>query len=110
MEIDDGILVVPLPDQDTEQGRRADCRHNHDEMRPEPVIALTFVQDNLQRSEAQGQQSQSDVIDLETSTLSLLHIGWIGDQTVRKKKRNNSHRYVDEENPTPVEIVSDPSA
>ena len=40
-------------------------RENHDEVRLEPVFALSFVEHDLQRAQPQRNETQPDVINLE---------------------------------------------
>ena len=57
MQINDWVLARPFPVNDEQQRRRRDERKGDDEVRFEPVIALAFVQNHLQRSEAEGNES-----------------------------------------------------
>jgi hypothetical protein len=53
MQVDDGILVPPLPEDHEDQRHHRDGAQPDDEVRFEPVFALPFVEDHLQRSQAE---------------------------------------------------------
>src|ERR1700730_4864987 len=104
MQIDDGILVVPLPENHKDQSRGRDNRKHQDEMRFKPVLALTFIEDYLQRAQAQRNQTEPDVIDASFAQLAALQVGRILNQPLRQQKGDDAHRNVDEENPAPAEV------
>ena len=64
VQVDYRVFAGPFPVDEKQQ--RADCndREDHDKMRFKPVVALSFVQDNLQRTQAQSHQTQANVVDL----------------------------------------------
>ncbi len=88
----------------------ADHGKNHDEVRFEPVVALAFVEDDLQRSQAERDKAEADVVDLGFAQLAAVEIWRILNQPRGEQDRKNADRNVDEENPAPGEIVGDPSA
>src|SRR5271163_2795117 len=110
MEIDYGIFVMPLPYSDGDERNHADDGHGDDEVRAEPIVALALIEDDLHGAEAEGEQAETDVINAEAGAFLLLHVGRIADQHIGENQRNDTDGNVDEENPAPVEIVSDPSA
>ena len=59
---------------------------------------------------AEGEQAESDEINTEAFAFFLLHVRRIADEHVGEQERNDADRNIDEENPAPIEIVSDPSA
>ncbi len=58
MQIDDGILVPPLPDDDEDQRGCGDQGEDEDEVGFEPIVALAFVEDNLQGCPGRARQSR----------------------------------------------------
>ena len=52
----------------------ADHREHDDEIRLQPVIALAFIENNLQSAETKRHQAQADVVDLEFVDLAALEI------------------------------------
>ena len=72
--------MVPLPKDDEDQRRGGDHAQHYDEVRFEPVFALSFVEDHLQRSEAERDQAQSDVVNPGFAQLAALHVGRILDE------------------------------
>src|SRR5271157_2467386 len=110
MEVDDGVFLVPLPEDDKDQRHGGDDGQPYDEVRLEPVFALSFVEDHLQGSEAECDQAESDVVDFGFTELATLEIRRILDEPLRQQQRKNTYRDIDEENPAPAEIVSDPAS
>src|ERR1700682_4427068 len=110
MQVDDGVFVVPLPEDDEDQRHGGDHGQRQNEMRFEPVIALSLVEDHLQRSEAERDQAEPDVIDLRFAQLAALEIWRILDEPRRQQKRKNADGDINEENPAPAEVVGDPTS
>src|SRR5512141_518077 len=110
MEFDDGIFVVPLPEDDKDQGHGGDDGQSQDKVRLEPVFALSFVEDHLQGSEAERDQAESDVVDFGFTQLAALEIGRILNKSLRQQEGKNANRDIDEENPAPAEVVGDPAS
>src|SRR5580658_7765759 len=79
-------------------------------MRFEPIIALTFVEDNLQSSQAQCHKTEADIVDLGFTELAALEIGRVLNEPRGQQEGNDPDRNIDEKNPAPGEIVGDPSA
>ena len=65
MQIYDGIFMPPLPDGHEHKRRYADQCQSDDEIRLEPVIALAFIEHNLQSAEAERDQAQADIVDFQ---------------------------------------------
>src|SRR5258708_30242780 len=74
MQIDDGIFVGPLPKDHEDQGSRSDDGENHDEVRFEPIVALSFVEDDLERSQAKGYEAETDVVDFGFAEFAAMEI------------------------------------
>src|SRR5208282_4612501 len=110
MQIDDWILVLPLPENHKDQGDSGDEREDHNEVRFEPIIALPLVENNLQGSKAKGHEAEADVIDFGFTELAAPEIGRILNEPRGQENGNDSDGNVDEENPAPGEVVGDPSA
>src|ERR1700694_3157053 len=97
MQVYDGVFVVPLPEDDEDQRHGGDHGQRQNEMRLEPVIALSFVENNLQRSEAERDQAETDVVDLRFAQLAALEIRRILNAPCRQQERKNPDRDIDEE-------------
>ena len=110
MQINDGIFVEPFPETDTDESHNTNGGHGDDEVRAEPIVALTFIENDLQCAEAQREEAEADVIDFEAFAFFLLHVRRIGDEHVGEQQGNYADGNIDEENPAPIEIVGDPSA
>src|SRR5258708_33011750 len=78
-------------------------------MRFEPVIALSFVEDHLQRSEAERDQTEPDVVDLRFAQLTALEVWRILNEPRCQQERKNADGDINEENPAPAEVVGDPT-
>src|ERR1035438_6009489 len=81
-----------------------------DEARTEPIILLAFVENYLQTSDAEDDERQADVIDLDPRAFKLLKPRRIFDHSRGKKERKQSDGHVNEEDPAPVVVISDPTA
>src|SRR5579862_8331012 len=110
MQIDDRVLVTPLPNKYKDQGRRSSQCQSDDEIRLEPIVTLTFIEDNLQSSESQGDETEAYVVDAGFAEFAAFEIRRVLNQPRAEQNRDNPNRNVDEENPTPAEIVGDPAA
>ena len=110
VQVDDRVLARPLPVDEKQQGSRRDDRQYHDEVRFEPVFALAFIQDNLQRAQAHRHQAEPDVIDFRFRKLLALHEGRVLDQARGQDQGKNADGNIQEEDPAPGEVVGDPAA
>src|SRR5579859_363647 len=110
MQINDRVLVRPLPKNNEDQRRNADDRENQDEMRLEPILALSLIENYLESSKSQGYKAEANVIDVGFAQLPALQIGRVLDEARGEQDGENAYRNVDEEDPTPGKVVGDPSA
>src|ERR1700682_2068548 len=101
--------MSPLPDDDEDQGRGGDQREDHDEVRFEPILALSLVEDNLQGSQAKSNETESDIVDGGFAELAASEKGWILNEPRSEQKRDDADRDVDEKNPAPGKVVGNPS-
>ena len=79
-------------------------------MRAEPIVFLSFVQHDLQRAHAEGEQRDANVVDSRESILDAIGPRRVLDQSIDKQQRQNADGQVDEENPAPGVVIRDPSA
>src|ERR1019366_7394364 len=107
MQIDDGVLVPPLPEDDEDQRHGRNHAQNDDKVRFEPVFALPFVEDNLQGSEAKRDETEPRVVDSRLFQLAALEVRRILDEPRRQQQRNNADGDIDEENPAPGKGVGE---
>src|SRR5258706_4759784 len=110
MQVDDGVFVIPLPEDDEDQRDSRDHGQRQNEMRFEPVITLSFIEDHLQRSEAERDQTEPDVVDLRFAQLTALEVWRILNEPRRQKERKNADGDINEENPAPAKVVGDPTS
>src|SRR5215469_3153743 len=107
------MLLIEFPDHPDHECRRCYRGERNDEVRLKPVVLFPLVQNHLQGAEAQRQQCEPDEINPRSPTArkpALTHEMWrILNHSVGQKQREDSHRYIDEENPTPVVVVGNPS-
>ena len=62
-------------------------------MRLKPVVALSLVENNLQRAQAQRQQAQADVVDLHSvRACAPLQVRRIADQPRGKQQGDDADR------------------
>ena len=110
VQVDDRIFLPPLPVDQKQQRAGCDHRQHHDKVRLEPVVALSFIQDNLQRAQTQGHQTQANVVDLGFRKLLALHLRRVVNETRGQCQRKNSDGNIQQKNPAPGEIVGNPAA
>ena len=79
-------------------------------IRFEPVVALPFIEDHLQRSEAERDEAETRVVNASLTELAALEVGRILNKPRRQQERKNADRNIDEENPAPGKVVGDPTA
>jgi hypothetical protein len=114
-QIDNGMLLVELPNNPDHERRHCDRGECHDEVGLKPVVLFALVQHYLEWAEGQRQQCESsNEIDPHSIAPSLLLLAdqmrRTLDHPMRQQQRNDSDRDVGEENPAPLVIVGDPSA
>src|SRR5208283_2025982 len=102
MQVDDGVFVVPLPEDGKDQRRGRDHAQPYDEVRFEPVFALSFVEDHLQCSQAERDKTEADEVDPAFAQFAALEIWRVLDELLRQQKRKNADRDIDEKNPAPA--------
>ena len=102
--------MPPLPYDGENERRRRDHAQHHDELRFKPVVTLSLVEDDLKRTQPDRDQPQAHVVNASLAPLAAAEFGRVLNQTRRQQQGENPHRDVNEENPTPAEIVGDPSA
>src|ERR1700690_4651658 len=110
MQVDDRILVPPFPEDDKDQRRSRDHSQPHDEMRFEPVFALTFVENYLQGSEAERDETEAGVVNAGFAQLPAFEVWRILNEPRRQQERKDADGDINEENPAPREVVGDPTA
>src|SRR5262249_37759045 len=71
--------------------------------------ALPFVENHLQCAQAESNETEADVIDVGLGDLAAPEVRRILNQPRSQQERNDPYRNVDEEDPSPTEVVCDPS-
>src|SRR4051812_31604009 len=101
MKVDDRIFIPPFPYDHEDQRCCGDDRQRNNQVRLEPVFALTFVEDDLQCTESKRDKSESDIVDVGFTELAPPEIWRILDQPRSQQDRQDANRNVDEEDPAP---------
>ena len=83
---------------------------SQDEMRPEPIVLLPFIEHHLQAPDTERQQSNADVVELYSCGRAPLCPGRVIDETINERQGHKTDGQVEEENPTPGVIVRNPSS
>ena len=76
--------------------------------RGEPILALSGVEKNLERAEAEGEQADAD--EVYAGVALAPDVGGIVDEARHHHEREDAHGNVEVENPAPGVIVGDPAA
>src|SRR5690349_11914001 len=87
--------------EDAERGENADV------VGGEPVFALSGVEQELQRADAEGEESDAPEVDLAVAALDVV---WIEDEAVHQEERQNADGKIEVEDPAASVVVGDPSA
>ena len=114
-QIDDRVWCVQLPPDGGAEADNRDGGHPADEGGAEPVVDLSAVEQDIQRSRAKTDERDADTVDVEPAIDAngpafFLKSQWVMDKAVGEKQRQDTDGNVDEEDPTPVVIVGDPAA
>src|SRR5262249_13956339 len=107
MQVDDRIFMSPFPDDHKDQRSCGDQLEGDDEIRFESIVALNFIENDLQRTQTERYESQADVVDFCFTELAAAEVWRILNQPRSKQDGNNPDRNIDEENPAPGEVIGD---
>jgi hypothetical protein len=102
--------VKPFPDDQGNEADRCENRQGQNEMRPKPVVFLAFVEHHLQCSYSERQERHANIIYLHCRTRQALNPRRIFVKAKDQEECQNSDRQIDEENPPPAVVVSDPAS
>ena len=90
------------------------AQSDKDQGRGEAVIEFELVEKNLQRAEADGDQDQPEIIELQAAREHLPALldqqRRLGDENRDQGERDQPDRQVDEEDPVPGQIIRQPAA
>ncbi len=83
-----------------------------DHGRAKPVLLLALVEGEFETADAKGDKAKAHEVDLVVlgPLFAELERGRIFDHAVAEVEGQQANRYVDEEDPVPVEVVRDPTA
>src|SRR6202789_2653123 len=112
LQINDGIVVVPLPQDKGDKQHRSDDSGSGDNGRTEPVLFLPLVEEELEHADAAGDKSEAAEVDLlaDGGLAALNQRRWVFHHARAEPDRKKTDGYVDEKNPVPVEVVRNPAA
>ncbi len=100
------LLLQFIPDKSA-QAHHREHRQGHDEVRREPVLLLSFVQHDLQRTDPHRQQTDAVVIHCFGFARDVWRIKDVG---THHKGRHHADGQIDVEQPAPGIAIGDPSA
>ena len=63
-DVDDWVLLIQLPDHQRKQAHAGNHDQGNDKVGAEPVVFLTFVEQDLQSPNPQGEQGEANVVQL----------------------------------------------
>ncbi len=107
-QIDDGVVDGHLADDEGDQsGDAAECL-DANIARAEPILALAGVEQNLQRSQAEGEQA--DAPEIDAGIALALEVRRIVDEARHHHQREDADGNVEVEDPAPGVVVGDPAA
>ena len=105
-QIDDRPLRAPqFPDHERNEARSGENAERGDDRIAPPVVALAFVEDVLQRAQAQREQSEADEIQRQGARLVRISQPHQDDDG-----RDRTGNHVDEEDVVPRKIIGEPAA
>ena len=107
-QIDNWIVDGQLADDEEQQSYDAAECLDADFARAEPVLALSGIEEDLQRSEAEGEQA--DTPEIHVGIALALDVRRIVDVARHHHEREDAHRDVEVEDPSPGVVVGDPAA
>src|ERR1039458_5528994 len=111
-QVDDGVLVVPLPVGEEDEQADGEDGGEADHGIAEPVLFLALVQRELEQADADGDQSEAHEVDLQALGVAFARLQErrVLHHAVAQVERQQADRDIDEEDPVPVEVVGDPAA
>src|SRR4029077_7711709 len=62
-DVHDGFLLEPFPDHQRDQAYYSDDNQSRNEIRPEPIIFLAFIERDLESSDTYGEQGKANVVE-----------------------------------------------
>ena len=110
-QIDHGMRLPPLPEDEHDQQRDRHDRQDDDLPRGEPVMPLARVGHHLKRSKRDPDHGEAHEIDALAGRLFTGpdQMGRIFDHPVRQVQREHADGNVHEEDPAPREVIRDVS-
>ncbi|MNX81426.1 hypothetical protein D3C86_1131130 [compost metagenome] len=100
------MFVGHFPDHEEHQRDNGNHRANDDEVRFKPIGIVAFVEDDLQRADADDQGDQADVIHRLAAGDHRAFLHLLGHHPCGE----HADRHVDEKDPRPAVTVGDPAA
>ena len=110
LQLENGMRVPPFVKYEGDQRDHGEREKDGDVGGAEPVFLLALVEDDLQEAEADDDQRQADVIDLDVLALDCRAATADLRPPGGEEEGEQADGDVDEENPAPVVIVGDPAA
>jgi hypothetical protein len=107
-EVDNGLFRDEQPSDRTENAEERQERDQPDEVRAKPIIVFTAIHYDLQTAKANGNEGQADIVD--AAGFLLPQPGRALDQQRNQKYGDEPGRDINEENPSPIPVVSDVAA
>src|SRR6202042_3679287 len=108
--IHNGLFLKPFPNHQGNEAHDGDHNQGSNEMRSEPVVFLSLVEDDLQCAYAQSEQRETDEVEAGDPGLQVGYVRWIFNKLIDQYERQNANRNVNVENPAPRVVVCDPAS
>src|SRR5581483_4781011 len=106
-QVHDGVAGHEFADGEREEADDGEDHESDDEARAEPIVFLTFVEHDLQRTHADDEEADAPVVD---DIGGAPDVRRIEDEPLRHQRGEQTDRQVDVEDPAPTVAVGDPTA
>src|SRR5664280_1957856 len=87
----------------------SDDEAGDNEVRTEPILFLSLVEHDLERPNGDDEQAEAPVVNANAALANRGEIRRVFDHAVGEVERQDAHRNVEEEDPTPTVVVHDPA-
>src|SRR4029077_3483127 len=91
-------LLKPLPHNQGNKAYRRNYDQTGDEARSEPIVFLTFVEEDLQSAHADREKSKPNIVQFDSDAFQSLQIRRVLDEAPHEKPGHHPDRKIDKEN------------
>jgi hypothetical protein len=107
-EVDNGLFRDEQPSDRAEDAEERQESHQPDEARTKPIVIFTAIHHDLQTAKANRNEGQADIVD--AAGFLLPQPRRVLDQQRNQKYGDEPGRDINEENPSPIPVISDVAA